>query len=230
MNHIKYVFFDLDHTLWDFERSSEETLSELFSNYQGRIGRGISFEQFLACYQQNNELLWRRYERSEIKSAELRVLRWANTFGELGVEMGTWTEQMGKEYLHICPRKPYLVEGAREVLDYLSNDYEVHMITNGWTDTQHVKLNHSGISDCFGKVITSDWADAKKPDRKIFDFALAETGAEREKCLYVGDNYDSDVEGGMKAGWDVVFYNPEKLENPINAPQIVALKELHDML
>ena len=57
MNHIKYVFFDLDHTLWDFERSSEETLSELFSNYQGRIGRGISFEQFLACYQQNNELL-----------------------------------------------------------------------------------------------------------------------------------------------------------------------------
>lgn len=230
MNHIKYVFFDLDRTLWDFNRSSVETLGELFADYHARIGRGISFDQFLACYQHNNELLWRRYERSEVKPAELRVQRWMNTFRELGVETGGWTEQMGKDYLHVCPRKPYLVEGARELLDYLADGYEVHMITNGMTDTQLLKLEHSGISGCFGEVITSDGADAKKPDQKIFDFALGKTGASREHCLYVGDDYASDVRGGMNAGWDVVFYNPEALENPVNAPQIKALRELSELL
>lgn len=230
MKHIDYVFFDLDRTVWDFERCSLETLGELFQRYHGHIGEHIAFERFISTYRHHNTLLWRQYERSEITSAELRILRWENTFRELEVEMADWSLEMGKEYLEICPRKPYLVEGAVEILDYLQRQYEVHMITNGWTDTQQVKLEHSGLARYFGKVITSDAADAKKPDRRIFDYALSETGAKRERCIYIGDNYECDVEGGMNAGWDVIFFNPDGEENPIQAPQIQTLRELNHIL
>jgi len=230
MEHIRYVFFDLDRTLWDFERCSRETLEELFAEYHPFIGLQHSFDVFWDTYRTHNAALWRSYERSEIEAAELRRLRWELSFGSMGVATDRWTEQMGAAYIDLCPRKPYLVPSAREILDYLSGSYEVHMITNGWKDTQANKLHHAGIGDYFGKVITSDTAGAKKPDPAIFEYALRETGARREASLYIGDNYEADVLGGLRAGWEVIFFNPLRYANPEQAREIAHLNELRGIL
>ena len=226
MKHIKYIFFDLDHTLWDFEKCSQETLSELFRQYHAHIGAKHRFEDFVSIYRRNNEALWRAYERNEINTAGIRKKRWELTFGEMKVEMGEWSEAMAADYIYQCPRKPHLIPGAKEVLDYLQRDYEIHMITNGWWDNQLTKLSHSGIKDYFGAIVTSDKAESKKPHRDIFDFALASAQAEKEACVYIGDSYTADVEGGMNAGWDVIYFNPKGYENSQKAPEIAELKEL----
>lgn len=229
MQHIRYIFFDLDRTLYDFDRCSRETLEELFREYHPFIGMEHHFDDFMQVYREENAALWKAYERSQINSAELRRLRWENTFGKMGVAMGKWTEDIGEAYLDQCPRKPYLLPHAREVLDYAAARYDLHMITNGWTTTQQRKLDSAGITDYFGKVITSDGAGSKKPDRAIFDYALAETGAPREACLYIGDNYEADVVGATAAGWEVIFYNPFAYENQLQAREITQLKELMDI-
>ncbi len=230
MNQIRYVFFDLDRTLWDFERCSHETLAELFAEYHPFIGLEHDFDYFLRIYRVKNAALWKAFEQRKIESEELRRLRWEHTFGEMQVATDRWTVRMGEEYIDRCPRKTYLMPHAKEVLNYLNADYEVHMITNGWKDTQFNKLAHSGIQDYFGEVITSDTAGARKPEREIFDYATRQVGARPEECLYVGDNYESDAVGGKKAGWEVVFYNPLRHPNPDQFHEIQRLNELEGLL
>lgn len=229
MKHIKYIFFDLDHTLWDFDKCSQETLLELFETFHADIGTHHSFDNFLQIYRHNNESLWRAYERNEINTAGIRKKRWELTFGEMKVEMGAWSQEMAEAYIHKCPRKPHLIPDAREVLDYLQPKYDVHMITNGWWDNQLTKLTHSGIKDYFGRIITSDRAESKKPFPEIFDYALEHTKAEKEACVYIGDSYSADVVGGMNAGWDVIYFNPKGKDNPHKAPEISGLNELFDI-
>lgn len=229
MKHIKYIFFDLDHTLWDFNRCSRETLFELFEDFHSDIGTHHQFENFLEVYRRNNESLWRAYERNEINTDGIRKKRWELTFNEMKVEMGEWSEKMAAAYIEICPKKPHLIPNAKEILDYLQPKYDVHMITNGWWDNQMNKLTHSGLKDYFGSIITSDKAGSKKPHPAIFDFALESAQAEKEASVYIGDSYSADVVGGMNAGWDVIYFNPQGQDNPHRAPEISGLDELFEI-
>ena len=226
MKDIQYIFFDLDHTLWDFERCSHETLQELFAQYHPHIGEEHRFEDFHRIYRHNNEMLWRAYERSEIRTEGIRKKRWELTFEAMNIEMGQWSLDMAQDYLQICPRKPYTFPNAHEVLEYLGKHYQVHMITNGWWDNQLIKLEHAGLKEYFGEIVTSDVAESKKPDREIFEYALRRAKAKAENSLYIGDNYESDVKGGMNAGWQVIYFNPHEKENPEGAQEIQGLKEL----
>lgn len=229
MKDIQHVFFDLDHTLWDFERSSQEALVELFDAYRGHIGE-VPLEDFLGHYRRFNRDMWRLYEQQKVEWADLRRRRWELTFEALKVPMGDWMQKIGLDYLNLCPRKPYLVDGAVDALSHVGTNYRVHLLTNGLMDTQSVKLKYSGLDVYFEEVITSDHANARKPDRKIFDYALDRAGALPENALYVGDNYESDVEGGLNAGWQVIFFNPDQLDNPVQVPQITHLEELRALL
>lgn len=228
MQHIQHIFFDLDGTLWDFHRSSQETLQELFSEYQPHIGEDMTFEDFLLVYRRINEGLWRRYEKNEINSQELRVERWEGTFKELGVRTGEWTRSIGNAYIDRCPKKPHLLPFAKEILEYLRPKFDVHIITNGFSETQAVKMEYAGLNELVGRVITSDEAEARKPDRKIFDYAMAQTGADHGTSLYIGDSYHADVLGGRDAGLNVVYFNPNQLENPHAAHEIQHLNQLQN--
>ncbi len=226
MKHIKYIFFDLDHTLWDFNRCSQETLFELFQDFHPQIGTHHQFELFHKIYKRINESLWRAYERNEITTDRIRQQRWEMTFAEMGVIMGDWSHEMAASYIENCPRKPYLIPHAKEVLDYLHPNYKVHIITNGWWENQVKKLTHSGLKDYFGSIITSDKAGSIKPHPAIFDFALQSAQAEKGASVYIGDSYTADVIGGINAGWDVIYFNPHGQDNPHKAPEISGLDEL----
>lgn len=209
------IFFDLDHTLWDYESSARQTLFDLYKRYD--LSAKVSLDENELCesfFRINNEL-WDKYNKGEISKYILRTQRFKMVFEAIGVEMKLFGEndisQFNKAYLYECPQKPNLIEGAIELLDSLSGKYELHIITNGFVEVQATKMEMSGLSKYFHHVITSEGARAKKPHNKIFDFAMKQTGANITSSIMIGDNLSTDIKGARDYGLDQIFFNPDEI-------------------
>lgn len=222
----KHIFFDLDHTLWDFQTNSRLTLSELFDRYRRHIGEEVDFEEFFFHYSHVNNNLWTLYREGKIGQSFLRSRRFPEAFEKLGIESNDWMEEFGQAYTVECPVKPHLIEEAEHILEELAPKYRLHIITNGFDETQDIKLRSSGLKKYFDQVITSEMAAAKKPDPRIFQFALQQAQAEPAECAYVGDDYVADVMGGMEFGIFTIFFNPDRKANPLRAPEVQKLSQL----
>lgn len=227
----KHIFFDLDHTLWDFERCSSETLEELFHHNQ-LDSLGIQMTDFIKTFRIINRRLWKLYGAGKLSQHELRTTRFILVMKALGVPAKDVPANLAEDYLQLCPQKPHLLPFAREVLEYLTGKkYVLHIITNGFADVQLVKLNSANIASYFSEVVTSEKAGCQKPNRQIFDFTLQKIKAQREHCIMIGDSLDSDILGARNAEIDHVFYNYEKLvhqEKPTH--EIKCLSELMRLL
>lgn len=203
----RHLFFDLDHTLWDFDRNSAESIAELFDTFRladAGIGSAAEFSRhFIAI----NRQLWADYDRNLITHGYIRENRFPMVFRSLGVDESAIRADLNAEYLHLLPRKPHLLESAREVLDYLKGRYTMHVITNGFADIQAIKMDSAEISHYFTHVVTNGLVDAKKPDPLIFEYALEISGADVSESLMIGDNYEADILGAKGVGMDTVFYN-----------------------
>lgn len=223
----RHLFFDLDRTLWDMDRNARETLAELFERHN-LPERGIaSSEIFIDHYNRYNDLLWDRYRRKLIDKAVLRALRFKQTFAHLGVHDPELTARFDNEYISEAPKKTNLIPGTIETLDSLKNDFQIHIITNGFPEVQHHKIKHSGLENYFDVVITSEGCGYSKPDKRIFAHALKKAGAKKEEALMIGDDLAVDIVGARAAGWDQVFFNPAKGEHSEKVTyEIVEIKEL----
>ncbi|MCY7349963.1 MAG: YjjG family noncanonical pyrimidine nucleotidase [Cytophagaceae bacterium] len=207
----KHLFFDLDHTLWDFERNSNETLAELYDEFH-LAARGLqSLPDFQRVFCAANLDLWRLYDTNQISQTELRHSRFRRVFSALGVQTHDCCDPLNEAYLSRCPQKSHLIEYARELLDYLAPRYQLHIITNGFDEVQTVKMNKAGLLPYFYHVTTSQNSGAKKPDPRIFNHALHRAGAGTRESLMIGDNCETDIAGGRAAGLDTVFYNPARV-------------------
>lgn len=220
------IFFDLDGTLWDFDRNSRETISVLFEEYRHRMEVDADFDHFMTTYHRNNMDLWKMYRENRIDNTTLRTFRWQMTVYELGGTLGPWVAEISKDYVDRCPQMPHLMPSAIEALDYLHGRYPLHIITNGFSETQAVKLRFSGLDKYFERVISCDEIDVKKPHPRIFEYAMTETKADPASSVFIGDSYEADVEGGLNFGIQTIFYNPEGRENPRGAQEIRDLREL----
>lgn len=213
----KHLFFDLDHTLWDFERNSNETLAELYAEFD-LSSRGLSsLVLFQKVFCATNLELWRLYDTDQISQAELRHSRFRRVFSTLGIHTHDCCNSLNEAYLSRCPQKGHLVAYARELLDYLAPRYKLHIITNGFDEVQTVKMTRAGLLPYFCHMTTSQNSGAKKPDPRIFTHALQRAGASTHESLMIGDNCETDIAGGRAAGLDTVFYNPARVsatENP----------------
>lgn len=207
----KHLFFDLDHTLWDFHRNSEATLRQLHTEYE-LSARGIEdFDAFFANYNAHNDKLWERFRNGYIKRDELRWKRLWLTLLDYKIGDTALAHEMSTAYLEILPTQTLLLPFAKDLLDHCKDRYTLHLITNGFETTQWLKLQYSGISSYFEHVITSEKSNSMKPHREIFDYALKTTGAETHNCIMIGDALEIDVKGALNAGWDQVYYNPAKI-------------------
>jgi len=223
-----HLFFDLDHTLWDFDRNSRESIFELYEAY-GLAERGIaSAEEFNRHFITINKRLWSDFDNNRLTHAEIRQRRFPLVLEALGCADHSICDDLNEAYLQRLPRKAHLIESALEVLDHLRGRYRMHIITNGFDEIQTLKMQSAGLTDYFEHVITNNKANAKKPDPRIFAFACQATGAPLEGSLMIGDNYEADVRGAQNAGMDVVYYNPDQLtfEGPAPTYEIGHLKEL----
>ncbi|HEX8461920.1 MAG TPA: YjjG family noncanonical pyrimidine nucleotidase [Segetibacter sp.] len=228
----QHLFFDLDHTLWDFETNSKETLAELFATHNLYETVTPDFDLFYERYSYHNKRLWDRYHHGHIKQDELKWKRMWHTLLEYKLGDEKLSKQLSKEYLEILPGKKALFPGTVEVLDYLINkNYKLHVITNGFEQVQGRKLENAQIGSYFSNVITSEAALSLKPHKEIFDYAISKAGCGYEESLMLGDNLDADISGAMNAGMDTVFVNHLKEETALRPTYtIFHLKELKDIL
>ena len=204
----KHLFFDLDHTLWDFESNARYTLSGLYEELQ-LADRGVhDFDLFYKNYLVHNDKLWERYRKGYIKQDELRVKRMWLALLDFKIADDKLAAEMNTRFMDQLPTRTLLFPYAIEILQYLlDKNYELHLITNGFEKTQHSKLQYSGLDVYFKKVITSEGSNSLKPNKEIFDYAFSKTGARAEESIMIGDTIDVDILGAYNAGIDQVHVN-----------------------
>ena len=204
----KHLFFDLDHTLWDFDANAKETLTEVYAFFALEQKGVVPFEDFYKLYKIHNEILWDRYHKGFVTGEELKWKRMWRTLLEFKIGDEPLARAMSEKFLEILPTKKLLFPNTIEVLDYLlDKKYQLHLITNGFENTQWKKLNNSGLNIYFTHVVTSEGSNSIKPHKEIFNFALNKAGAELNHSIMLGDNLDADIQGAMNVGMDNIFVN-----------------------
>ena len=224
----RHLFFDLDHTLWDFESNARATLEILYEDLQLKK-RGVDdFELFYKNYLGYNEMLWERYRKGYIKQEELRVKRMRLALLDFKIADEALSQKMNTDFLDLLPTRTILFPYTKEILQYLLNkNYELHLITNGFEKVQHNKLKYSGLNVFFREVITSEGSNSLKPNKEIFEFAFQKTNANPVSSIMIGDTIDVDIQGAINAGIDQVFVNHTGITTDIKPTYTVtSLKEL----
>ena len=227
----KHLFFDLDHTLWDFDANARATLEQLHIDLK-LVDKGVhDFELFHKNYLQHNEKLWARYRNGYIRQEELRLKRMWLTLLDFRITDESLARQLSELFLQLLPARTILFPDTTEVLQYLSGKgYQMHLITNGFETTQHSKLKHSGLDSFFRVVVTSECSNSLKPQKEIFEYALDHTGATVEESIMIGDSLDVDILGAMNVGMDQVHVNyNDAPQDLIPTYTIRALKEMKEI-
>jgi len=231
MKNYKHIFFDLDHTIWDFDKNAEETLHELYHVHQlHNIGLS-SADVFIETYTRHNHQLWAQYHVGQITKNELREARFKKTFIELGLDPNIIPVDFEDAYVKLCPTKTNLFPHAHETLQYLQGKYTLHLISNGFKESQQLKIAGSNLAGYFQHIIVSEDAGVNKPDKGIFEYALNLAGADKAESVMIGDSLEADVYGALNFGMDAIYFNPFNAPQPEDVPvQITHLKELTLML
>lgn len=223
----KHLFFDLDHTIWDFDRNAEETLHELFVVYKLHDLGLHSADVFIETYTRNNHQLWADYHLGHISKETLRETRFKKTFLDLGLSHDVIPYQFEDDYVRICPTKTNLFPGAHQTLQYLQQKYRLHLISNGFKESTELKVITTDIGRYFDHVIISEVVGVNKPDKAIFEHALNLSSAKKHESLMIGDSVEADIRGALNFGMDAIYFNPMGLEKPADVPaQITCLNEL----
>lgn len=203
------IFFDLDNTIWDFRRNSVASMHDLFDKYE--IGKycNCDFDTFYKVYSKYNDIVWKKFSLNLMTADEVKTVRFIDTFNDFKLP-ATWEQcrKLNDEYLALLPTKAIVFPDTMEVLTKLQKNFELHILSNGFIDVQLNKLRLSSLDKFFGQVITSEAAGARKPDAKIVDYALSMTGKTKDECIYIGDDFDTDVLCAFNAGIDCIWFNP----------------------
>ena len=203
-NGITDIFFDLDHTLWDFQKNSALTFDFLLKKYK----INIDLNKFLNIYIPINFSYWKLYRDEKITKEFLRYNRLKSSFEKLNISLSDDViNKIADDYVISLPVNNFLIKDTILVLDYLRNKYRLHIITNGFTEVQNKKIVNSKIKKYFHSIIDSETVGVKKPNIKIFDYALKISGARSKNSLMIGDNLEADILGALNAGFHAIHFN-----------------------
>jgi putative hydrolase of the HAD superfamily len=198
------VFFDLDHTLWDFDKNSMLAFKRVFKKFK----INIEFDAFLKVYEPINIAYWKKYREDKVSKEQLRRGRLKDSFKNFDIFYTTEKiDEIADSYIHELPFDNHLFDGALEILDYLILKYKLHIITNGFEEVQHKKLKNSGIDHYFSSVTTSEEVGVKKPNPKVFLTALQKANSKAADCIMIGDSLEADILGAKNIGMQTIFYN-----------------------
>lgn len=229
-SNIKCVFFDLDHTLWDFDKNAEETLHELYNQFALNAVHEGSVQDFVQAYYTINNRLWQQYEKGVISKDFLRTERFKLAFEQIGIDKKNVPQNIWELYLEMCPKKTNLITGAIDICDHLNGSYDLGLISNGFENTQKVKLQYSGLDKYFRKLVTSERVGHPKPKSEIYHVALAEASVNPDECIMIGDSFNNDVLGAMEVGISAIWFNPQNSTPNEDVPMISDLMELSQYL
>ncbi len=204
----KHLFFDLDRTLWDFEKNSEVALSVLF--HELRLNEVIdSFEIFHSNYKKNNAHLWREYGAGRLSKEKLRNDRFKITLEQFEIHSPELVCKISDGYVELSPQQTALFPNAHETLDYLQKEgYNMHVITNGFKEVQYIKLNKSKLDQYFDVIVCSEDVGHNKPSPVIFKYSLEAAKAKAINSVMIGDDYEVDVAGARNYGMHALLFDP----------------------
>lgn len=228
MKEIKHIFFDLDNTLWDYRRNAKITLVKLFEEFQIREKYGFSFDAFYPYYYESNEQLWADFRDGKVTKEELRARRFPEAFENLGIPDADFALEYEKRFVEEVTTSNFTVEGTEEILNYLKDKYELHILSNGFEEVTHQKINGSLIKDFIQTITTAEGAGAPKPDAKAFQTALDKANAEKEESIYIGDDWIADMIGATRFGMRAIFFNPLN-ENHLWVEEIPVIDQLIEL-
>ncbi len=228
----EHIFFDLDHTLWDFDANAQLTMKAVFEDFELDHKLACGFEDFFEKYAVHNKLLWERYQKGFITADELKWRRMWRTLLDYKIGDEELSKKMSAAFLEILPTQQGMFPHAHEILAYLSQKkYSIHLITNGFEKTQWNKIRNSKIDHFFTHVITSEASNSMKPEKEIFEYAIRKAGTTMSASIMIGDNLEADITGALNAGMDAIFVNHIKASTDIKPTHIIHdLKELENIL
>jgi putative hydrolase of the HAD superfamily len=223
MNSFKHIFFDLDHTIWDFDKNSKFTFKKIFQ----LNNINLDIDVFLEAYLPINTSYWKLYRANNISKQDLRFGRLKDTFKSIDLNISTkLIHKLSEDYIKFLSTFNFLIEDSLKVLEYLNKKYTLHIITNGFQEVQNEKLLNSNIYHFFSTITNSEMVGVKKPNKKIFQVALDKANANKTNSIMIGDNLDADVIGALKFGMSSILFNYHKEDVPADIDSIDKLDEL----
>lgn len=227
LNGIKHIFFDLDHTLWDFDKNSALTFQKIFDLHKIEIDH----EHFVNTYAPINLNYWKLYREEKINKDSLRYKRLKDTFDALNIRVeDALINALSNDYVAHLSSFNHLFEGTFDLLDYLSPNYQMHIITNGFNEAQQKKMDNSELAPYFKTMTNSEVAGVKKPNPIIFNYALDLAKAKPEESIMIGDNYEADILGAKALGLEVILFNYHNVIAEASIKQVTLLKDLKHYL
>ena len=226
-NKIKDVFFDLDHTLWDFDKNSKHTFEKILTDNEIII----DIDVFLEVYIPINTNYWKLYRENNISKDKLRYGRLDDTFKALDIDISTKIiYKLSDDYIKYLSSFNFLIDGTIPILKFLDSRYKLHIITNGFQEVQNLKLINSGIDGFFKTITNSEMAGVKKPNQKIFQLAIDKARTDFDSSIMIGDNLEADIHGALNSGMDAILFNFHKINVPKGVISINKLNQLKDYL
>ncbi len=223
----KHVFFDLDRTLWDFEKNSESALQIIFDEL--KLNDHLdSFESFHDTYKQINSEWWDKYRYGKVSKDDLRVGRFIDALAHFDINSSEIATQLSNRYVEVSPHQTILFPHTIETLKELkSNNHVLHIITNGFKEVQFIKLRNSSLIEYFDDILCSEEVGVNKPDPLVFKSALQRTNAKSDESIMIGDDFEADILGAEKCGIRGVLFDPHNHYKENNEVQkIQTLKEV----
>jgi putative hydrolase of the HAD superfamily len=225
----KHLFFDLDRTLWDFDKNSEFALRQIMS--EEKLDSLVSsFDEFHNIYVDENARLWKLYGTGALSKEILRYKRFQDTLLKLGLDDVDLAKRMGEAYVDLSPRQTLLFPNAKETLQELQNiGFQMHIITNGFSEVQYIKLENCGLIKYFDVIVCSEVIGKNKPDPMIFAHALSEAKAFSTNSVMIGDDYHADINGAIQSGMHALLFDPFDNEKTYYEYIIKDLSEVPEM-
>lgn len=205
----KWIFFDLDDTLFDFSKASLISLLRLWDETTEIKKKFHSPEEFIDEYHIHNTRMWKLHEEGKITADFLKGERFRLTIApeRNDKEILTSSRRLNDRYLWMLGECNAVCPGAKEMLDRLSRHCLIGVLTNGFTEVQYRKLNATGLDRYIQRMVISDEIGIQKPDQRLFRYAEQETGASPDSTVMIGDNPSNDIKGAIDAGWKAIFYD-----------------------
>lgn len=223
---VKHIFFDLDHTLWDFEKNAEICLTEIFQTHHMADLGVADFDLFFQTFSQVNKRFWYLLDTKQITHDELRKERFRCALADLQVVISEeQSEAMNAQFLALLPNQSHLMPHTLDILEALHPHFQLHVLSNGFEQVQRRKMESGGILPYFTHVITNDLAKASKPNPAIFSYALGAAACSASEAIMIGDNWTADIEGALHMGMSAIHFDPTQAFH--QDPHFIRIPSLH---
>ena len=214
MTKYQHIFFDLDNTLWDFDKSSILAFDKIYEIFN-LINYGIpNAKDFHKTYFDHNNRLWEQYRQGKIDKEFLKTERFRLPLNDYGIVNEKLAIDLGESYTDLAARLVALVPNTMETLFYLKEkNYKIHLITNGFLEVQSIKMKASGLDTMIDSSFVSEVVGFKKPDHRIFHHAINEVGGSIENSVMIGDDLSVDIIPAKEIGMTHIYFNRKKISH-----------------